>query len=133
MKYALAFLALGLTGCCSGVDPKTVTYSGTTYQAVAPEQTFGVTPAAKKALMIPADLLNCAVTFGTDVLNAGVRFGYCALGTVTPPAVVPVQAVRAVPGTAAAAPSCDSGTCGVPPPAPPVAAPVRGACLPPGK
>jgi len=124
----LALLAcFALAGCCSGTDPKNVTYGAVAYQAVAPEQTFGVTPGAKKALMIPADLLACAVTLGTDVLNAGVKFGYCALGTVTPPAVVPVQAVRAAP-LAAAAPAC------APAPAPKAAPECRnGACLPPGK
>jgi len=125
--FALLLCAATLAGCCSGTDPKNVTYGAVAYQAVAPEQTFGVTPGAKKALMIPADLLACGVTLGTDVLNAAVKFGYCALGTVTPPAVVPVQAVRAAP-LAAAAPVC------APAPAP-KAAPscAHGACLPPGK
>lgn len=124
MRISVALVpALLLAGCCSGVDPKTVTYSGTTYAAVAPEQTFGVTPAAKKALMIPADLLACGVTFGTDVLNAGVKFGYCALGTITPPAVVPVQQVRAVAPKSAA--ECA--------PAPKAAEGCTHGCLPPGK
>lgn len=92
-----------------------------------PGAQFGVTPAAKKALMIPADTAACLVSGGTKILGDVVDTARCCLDTivptVTPVVAVPNSALGAAPGCApvmSAAPVC------APPPA-------RAACASCGK
>ena len=85
MKYLVLCLALvGLVWCCSGVDPKSVQYASA-YRATAPQSQMGVTYGTKKALVIPASVLNCLTTGLGKAVNLIGETGVCIFENITPP------------------------------------------------
>lgn len=129
MKYLVLCLALAcLVGCCSGVDPKSVSYDAS-YRATVAPTSYGVTPPVKKALMIPPSILKCGTDWLNKIVTATGEGIMCVGENITPDVVIPVLTAPApanasvcAPAPAAASP-CASGACA--PPAPKAAAGCR--------
>ena len=120
MRFLLALLvAASFVGCAAGVPPSAVSYDAT-YRATAPVQSYGVTRETKRALVLPATILNCLTTGAAKVVGVVGETGVCVFENITPEVIVPiVSAPNATVSGAACAPApasaCTSGACAPPP------------------